>query len=71
VYEHKNKTVVGFTQRYHINKLVYYETTNDVNVAIAREKEIKGWVRRKKVVLINAVNPAWEDLNAEWMDTPP
>ena len=71
VYQHKIKKVASFTQRYNVNKLVYYETTSDVRVAIAREKEIKGWVRRKKVALINSVNPAWEDLSLEWMDPPP
>ena len=57
--EHKNKLVEGFTKKYNVNKLVYFEETKDVNEAIAREKEIKGWRRSKKVALIESVNPAW------------
>jgi len=56
----------GFTQRYHIERLVYFETFRYVNNAIARETEIKGWRREKKVALIAANNPTWEDLAAEW-----
>lgn len=66
VYEHKNKLVAGFTSRYNITKLVYYEETNDVSVALAREKQIKGWLRAKKVALIEAENPEWKDLGLEW-----
>lgn len=62
VYEHKNKIVEGFTKRYNIDKLVYYEVFEDPNNAITREKQIKGWVRKKKVDLINSFNPTWEDL---------
>jgi putative endonuclease len=65
VYEHKMKLLPGFTARYNMNKLVYYESTNDVNAAITREKQIKGWVRRKKVALIDTVNPKWNDLSEE------
>jgi putative endonuclease len=71
VYEHKAKIVDGFTKRYNLNRLVYYESTNDVTSAIEREKEIKGWVRRKKVALIHSFNPTWEDLSMEWMESPP
>jgi putative endonuclease len=71
VYEHKAKLVDGFTRRYNINRLVYFENTNDISAAIEREKEIKGWVRRKKVALIHTLNPAWIDLSHEWMPTPP
>ena len=60
--QHIEGTVPGFTTRYRVNRLVYYETTNDIRTAIAREKQIKGWVRRKKVSLIEAVNPNWNDL---------
>lgn len=67
VLEHKNKIIPGFTKRYNLTRLVYFEGTNDVTVAIAREKQIKGWVRRKKVELISAVNPGWEDLSLEWL----
>ena len=65
VYEHKNKLVDGFTNKYNINKLVYYEQTTDVNSAIAREKQIKGWHREKKDALVLAINPAWKDLSLE------
>jgi len=71
VYEHKAKLVDGFTKRYNLNRLVYFESTDDISAAIEREKEIKGWVRRKKVALIHTLNPAWEDLSQEWMPTPP
>src|SRR5260370_362177 len=66
VYEHKAGVVEGFTHRYKINRLVYFEETNDVVAAISREKQIKGWVRRKKLDLIKAVNPNWEDLSLAW-----
>lgn len=66
-WEHKAKLVEGFTKKYNINKLVYYEPTNDVRSAIQREKQIKGWLRRKKVALIESVNPEWADLSAEFL----
>jgi putative endonuclease len=66
VYEHKNKMVDGFTKKYNITKLVYYEETDDVQAAIAREKQIKGWLRKKKMALIESVNPEWKDLNEGW-----
>jgi len=66
VYEHKNKLVPGFTARYKINMLVYFEETPDVLSAIAREKQIKGWLRSKKISLIETVNPQWIDLSAKW-----
>jgi putative endonuclease len=65
VREHKEKLVPGFTQRYNITQLVYYEETPDVRAAIAREKQIKGWLRAKKVALIESVNPGWRDLGDE------
>jgi len=67
VYEHKNKLVNGFTKKYNITKLVYYEVTNEATSAIAREKQIKGWLRKKKIALIESVNPQWKDLSEEWM----
>jgi putative endonuclease len=70
VWEHKTKSAKGFTKRYNVNQLVYFESTDDIAAAIEREKEIKGWVRRKKVALVHAANPTWEDLSAEWMDPP-
>lgn len=65
VYEHKNKFVKGFTQKYNLTKLVYFETFTDVNDAIAAEKKIKGWLRIKKIKLIESVNPEWKDLYPE------
>lgn len=68
VYEHKAKLVPSFTSRYNITKLVYFETTPNVYAAIAREKQIKGWLREKKIALINSMNPEWKDLSDEWFD---
>ena len=67
IYEHKHKLVNGFTKKYNITKLVHFEETNDVNVAIAREKQIKGWLRKKKIALIELKNPRWEDLSKEFL----
>ncbi|MBK9006451.1 MAG: GIY-YIG nuclease family protein [Anaerolineae bacterium] len=66
VYEHKNKLVAGFTSKYNITKLVYYEETSNVHAALAREKQIKGWRRAKKIALIEAENPEWKDISLEW-----
>ena len=66
IYEHKQKLLPGFTSKYNITRLVYVETTAQVAAAIAREKQIKGWLRRNKVALIDSQNPTWEDLSAEW-----
>lgn len=63
--EHKQKVVPGFTARYNLTKLVYYEDTGDVRAAIEREKELKGWLRKKKVALIESINPEWKDLGAD------
>ena len=68
VYAHKNKLVDGFTKRYNINKLVYYDQTTDVKAAIEREKQIKGWVRKRKNELITSMNPGWNDLSTEWYE---
>lgn len=62
VYEHKNQLVEGFTSKYLVNKLVYYEQTNDVYAAIQREKRIKEWKRAWKIKLIEVSNPEWNDL---------
>jgi putative endonuclease len=67
VYEHKNKLVDGFTKKYNITRLVYYESTSEVRSAIAREKQIKGWLRKKKIALIESMNPEWRDLSEEWI----
>ncbi len=64
--EHKQKLLPGFASRYNITLLVYFEVGGDVREAIAREKQIKGWPRAKKVSLIESVNPGWEDLSAQW-----
>jgi len=66
VYEHKSQLVEGFTKRYNMTRLVYFEHTTDVYEARAREKQIKGWLRRKKIALIEADNPRWRDLAREW-----
>ena len=66
VYEHKHKITPGFTSKYNIDQLVYYEETNSIHVAIAREKEIKSWYRRKKIDLIESKNPTWKDLSDDW-----
>ncbi|MEK7291371.1 MAG: GIY-YIG nuclease family protein [Planctomycetota bacterium] len=68
VYEHKQKIVQGFTCKYNINKLVYYEMTPDIKSAITREKQIKGWLRSKKIALIESLNPEWKDLSVEWYE---
>ncbi|MCL9684932.1 GIY-YIG nuclease family protein [Legionella maioricensis] len=62
IYEHKHKMQKGFTQKYNIDRLVYYEVCGDIMSAIAREKQIKGWSRKKKNDLINTLNPNWDDL---------
>ena len=62
VFEHRDKAIAGFANRYNVDKLVYYEETPDVNAAIAREKQIKAGSRRKKIVLIDGMNPDWRDL---------
>jgi putative endonuclease len=66
VMQHKSGEVEGFTQRYRINRLVYYERFRYVNNAIAREKQIKGLDRAKRVMLIERGNPTWDDLAEEW-----
>ena len=63
VYEHQEKLVKGFTEKYNINKLVYYEQTNEATVAIEREKQLKKWSRKKKEWLIEQSNPLWTDLS--------
>ena len=66
VHEHKQNLVPGFTQRYNIHRLVWFEETGDVLSAIAMEKRIKGWRRDKKVALIETKNPGWKDLSDGW-----
>ena len=62
VYEHTIKAVKGFTAKYNAHKLVYFEETTDINIAIRREKQIKNFTRDKKINLINSFNPTWSDL---------
>lgn len=66
VYEHKSKLREGFTKKYNLYQLVYYEETDVVGRALEREKQLKGWTRRKKVALIESINPKWIDLSEEW-----
>ena len=66
VYQHKFKVKEGFTSRYNVCKLVYFESTDDITSAIGREKQIKGWRRSKKIELIESMNPNWQDLSADW-----
>ncbi len=68
VYEHKSKLIEGFTKKYNINKLVWFDKTNDVISAIEKEKQIKGWTRKKKINLIESMNPAWRDMSNEFFD---
>jgi len=65
VSEHKNKTKSGFTKRYNVDQLVYFECGDDINIAIAREKQIKAGSRQGKIKLINSINPEWKDLYEE------
>lgn len=68
VYEHKHKINSGFTSKYNITKLVYYEVAFNADAGIAREKQIKGWLRVKKIALIESVYPEWKDLASDWYD---
>ncbi|KPL03126.1 MAG: hypothetical protein AMJ90_03995 [candidate division Zixibacteria bacterium SM23_73_2] len=65
IYEHKHKSIEGFTKKYNLTKLVYYEIAEDVRSAITGEKQIKGWLRSKKIRLIESMNPQWKDLSTE------
>jgi len=66
MHEHKQRIIKGFTSRYNIKKLVYFESGNNIQDALRREKQIKGWSRQKKIALIQSMNPDWEDLSADW-----
>lgn len=68
IYEHKHGLVRGFTSKYNLDKLVYFEATSDVLSAISREKQIKGWKRGRKITLIESSNPGWKDLAEEWCE---
>lgn len=66
IYQHKNKLVKGFTEKYNVNKLVYFEQTSSIESAITREKEIKKWRREKKNILVESANRKWQDLSRQW-----
>ncbi len=66
LHEHRNHLVDGFSSKYNTEKLVYFEETTDVYSAISREKQLKGWTRKKKNDLISKTNPEWKDLSADW-----
>ena len=68
VYEHKQGFIDGFTKKFKVYRLVYYEEGSDVNMALLREKQIKSWRRGKKVELIKSMNPKWEDLSEDWFE---
>jgi putative endonuclease len=68
VWEHKNDANPGFTSKYRVHRLVYFEEFKYVGNAIAREKRLKGWLRERKVALIRSANPTWEDLSEKWFD---
>ena len=66
IYEHKHKLADGFTKKYNVDKLVYFDCTTDVKSAIEREKQIKGRTRQRKNALIETINPKWKDLSKQW-----
>jgi putative endonuclease len=66
VFQHKHKLIPGFTRQYNIGRLVHYQTFGDIRAAIQREKQVKEWLRAKKVALVVAHNPAWRDLSQGW-----
>src|SRR4030042_972505 len=68
MYQHRNGVISGFTKRYGLRMLVWYEQTGDIREALAREKEIKAWRREKKIGLIESMNPEWKDLSREWLE---
>jgi putative endonuclease len=67
-WEHKNDITPGFCRDYRVHRLVYFESFRSVTNAIRREKEVKGWLRKKKTALIESVNPTWEDLGEQWFN---
>jgi putative endonuclease len=71
VTQHREKQLPGFSARYNVRELVYFEQFGDIRLAIAREKHIKGWLRVKKIALIESLNPSWRDLSAEWRRAAP
>ena len=67
LYEHKYKLIEGFTKKYNVNKLVYFEECNNIQSSIVREKQLKKWNRKWKIELIEKMNPDWRDLSEEWI----
>ena len=67
VYEHKNNLIKGFTSKYNVHLLVYFEQTNDINAALQKEKQLKKWNRKWKLELIEKRNPQWKDLSEDWI----
>jgi putative endonuclease len=70
IWEHQHKLLPGFTSKYNVSQLVYFEDFRNVRDAIAREKQLKGWRREKKIMLIESVNPTWQDLSRDWEEIP-
>ena len=70
VRQHRNHAFGGFTAKYEVNRLLYFESFGEVRNAIAREKQLKGWRREKKIALITKENPQWKDLSRGWFDPP-
>lgn len=68
VYEHKKKLVDGFTKKYNLDRLVYFEESDDFITARERERQLKGWLRRRKAALVETMNPEWRDLSANWFE---
>jgi putative endonuclease len=67
-WQHKQHEIAGFTAQYEVDRLLYFESFDDVRTAIDREKQLKGWSRKKKIALIEAQNPGWVDLSREWFE---
>jgi len=67
--QHRRKLLGGFSTRYNVNRLVYFEVSGEISAAIAREKQIKSWSRKRKIALIESVNRDWKDLSAAWYKT--
>ena len=68
IYEHKNKLIDGFSKKYNLNKLVYFESCSEIKDAIKREKQLKNWHRKWKINLIESINPNWDDLSEGFLD---
>ena len=66
LYEHRHELTDGFTKRYDVHKLVYFELTSSIEAAISREKQLKGWTRARKNALVETLNPSWRDLSEDW-----